>query len=276
MRQLTVLTAALAILLSSQSAFAMRDPYGMMPGLTPTAGSAAMRFGAGEFQPHQQYADGMNLYQYLRSRPLSYTDPSGLVSKPSKQCTLDKAPFTLLFDGAWLSGGGASWDAVSGRPVKKTVIEAAHDNSWNVLDVVFDNSVERQKIRGVGPIPAGNYWMNICEESSPGGSGYRRQSFRHWVATRAWGVYSVSLHPEPETDTYGRGGFFIHGGKYWGSAGCIDIKEKDAELDKLFEKAYKENGCKCCYVPLAVEYQHAYVTKRETNVYFTPNAPGGP
>jgi hypothetical protein len=50
-----------------------------------------------------------------------------------------------------------------------------------------------------------------------------------------WGDYRVPLHPASGTDTLDstgqpRGGFFLHGGKYPGSAGCIDVGHMDDEI----------------------------------------------
>jgi hypothetical protein len=38
-----------------------------------------------------------------------------------------------------------------------------------------------------------------------------------------WGDWRVPLIPDPGTDTKGRGGFYLHGGRRPGSGGCIDI-----------------------------------------------------
>ncbi|WP_162629258.1 DUF2778 domain-containing protein [Moritella yayanosii] len=38
-----------------------------------------------------------------------------------------------------------------------------------------------------------------------------------------WGDWRIRLYPEKNTKTFGRDGFFIHGGDINGSAGCIDI-----------------------------------------------------
>ena len=38
-----------------------------------------------------------------------------------------------------------------------------------------------------------------------------------------WAKHRVWLEPSKETDTFGRGGFSIHGGDVPGSAGCIDL-----------------------------------------------------
>ena len=37
-----------------------------------------------------------------------------------------------------------------------------------------------------------------------------------------WGDWRVPLHPSAGTNAFGRGGFFLHGGMFPGSAGCID------------------------------------------------------
>lgn len=76
MKRTTLLIAALtlAVIATATAAFAMRDPgaggmamynYGPQP---PRIGQAGL---------NNQYADGMNLYQYVRSNPLAYLDPQG-------------------------------------------------------------------------------------------------------------------------------------------------------------------------------------------------------
>ncbi len=70
------------IFVTASPASAMRDPG---VGGTPT-----YRYGSRVVQPSQvrpiaaqgQYADGMNLYQYVRGNPVTRLDPSGLVSFP--------------------------------------------------------------------------------------------------------------------------------------------------------------------------------------------------
>jgi hypothetical protein len=80
----------------------------------------------------------------------------------------------------------------------------------------FDFSVERQKIPFQGPIPEGVYWV------APGEL-WTNAWYKYTAPRSAWGDHRLSIHPFPETETHGRGGFFIHGGFVPGSAGCIDL-----------------------------------------------------
>jgi len=47
----------------------------------------------------------------------------------------------------------------------------------------------------------------------------------------------VPLQPDQGTDTFGRAGFFLHGGKVPGSAGCIDVGGNDTDLFGKLQKA---------------------------------------
>ena len=69
-----------------------------------------------------------------------------------------------------------------------------------------------------GSIPLGTYTMFSSEISNPNVLGTIVRSL-----TGDWGSWRVPLHPNAGTNTYGRSGFFIHGGSDQGSAGCIDI-----------------------------------------------------
>lgn len=64
-----------------------RDPLGTTPGSSmrtirvgdrPTSEPAVPRFGSGPIRPTRQYSDGMNLYQYGRSQPVTGLDPDGM------------------------------------------------------------------------------------------------------------------------------------------------------------------------------------------------------
>ncbi|MDR1229320.1 MAG: DUF2778 domain-containing protein [Azoarcus sp.] len=149
-----------------------------------------------------------------------------------------KAPFELRFDGYSLriigatgTNGNLIFSAVSGRP---------NENKG------FDYSVERQKIPRQGPIPVGEYWIQPSQiwENSP-----VRSTRNPYVA---WGHYRVTIHPYPSTETYGRGGFFIHGGTISGSAGCIDLTVSIVQFIEQLDKLL--GGRPKCYIPLHVRY----------------------
>lgn len=117
--------------------------------------------------------------------------------------TLADAGVELHFNGTELRMVGSSTEsfpAVSGRPL---------------AGGRFDYSPERQRQPNTGPIPEGVYWLDP------------RQLKDLWYyfgdAANAWGTHRITIHPFDTTATFGRGGFFIHGGTVAGSAGCIDL-----------------------------------------------------
>ncbi|MGC8495316.1 MAG: L,D-transpeptidase family protein [Syntrophobacteraceae bacterium] len=87
---------------------------------------------------------------------------------------------------------------------------------------------------GTGPTPPG-YYTIYPSEVSPAGFA------RKYLDPRDWGDYRVPLHPDYGTNTYGRGGFFIHGGNLrHGSEGCIKV-ESDNQ-DDLFNHIINAPG----------------------------------
>ena len=87
-----------------------------------------------------------------------------------------------------------------------------------------------QTVKDKGPIPAGTYWIDPSRVEyatlnpvlARFGSGYFLSDDFPYVHTD-WGEARVELLPDPATNTFGRSGFYIHGGRYIGSAGCIDV-----------------------------------------------------
>lgn len=211
---------------------------------------------------------GINLYAFSYNAPVYLTDALG--QKPQKQCKKNGILLELLFNGLSLSGSGFSTTAASGRPV--TVNRTSWVSSEKTLgfpsfggvqsEYTFDYSVEKQKIKNVGPTPEGSYWIEVDERRSA-----KTSKFSHIILHKGWGNYSWSLHHEASTQTYGRSGFFIHGGSNWGSAGCIDIKGGDIKLNEFL------SGQCNCYVPVTVKYaikQNKLLEKEVTWYYTTP------
>ena len=135
-------------------------------------------------------------------------------------------------------------------------------------------SSEYQNIKGMGPIPEGNYEVRQDKYSSMNigsdilGTYYPKirrnlpEIIREFMppklgswsgGSKAWGTQKINLVPDTDQEMYGRDGFFIHGGEIPGSAGCIDLTNnndnfmgtflslgRDLPLQVIYEKN-KEN-----------------------------------
>lgn len=108
----------------------------------------------------------------------------------------------------------------------------------------FGYSPDRQRKKGEGPIPAGEYWINPSEMWERPWYGFGMEA--------PWGNYRVTLHVLPGTQTHGRGGFFIHGGTTAGSAGCIDLTSGMDRFVRRLRSLLARNPD--CYVPVRVRY----------------------
>lgn len=97
-----------------------------------------------------------------------------------------------------------------------------------------------------GAIPEGEYYIDIGKISKvPSYRLDRRYS---------WGDKNVPIELNKQ-ETYGRYGFYIHGGWSAGSAGCIDLWDKnELFFEALIEWSQKFNTTK---IPLKVEYDNA-------------------
>jgi hypothetical protein len=111
----------------------------------------------------------------------------------------------------------------------------------------FDYSKEQQKKAWKGPIPEGTYWVKPSQIDE-------KNWYQNWGNTpaRSWGNWRLTIHPFTTTDTYCRGGFFIHGGSQRGSAGCIDLTNRIEDFFKeLRDRAGSDPECQ---VHLTVSY----------------------
>ena len=193
---------------------------------------------------------GLNQYAFCQNMPVALFDKYGMFPSSMKQCSRNGVAISFVFDGRTLSGSGFSAMVASGRPQKTNVPSVViKDRLGRIIgtratyNYKFDYGKERQKIKNVGPTPEGMYYILVNEKRT------KRNSVRtHTLRHAGWGDYGWSLHPEPRTETYGRSGFFIHGGSEWGSAGCIDLTTGDAALSTFLD------GLCDCYIPVIVKY----------------------
>jgi len=194
------------------------------------------------------------LYTYGEDTPTQRSDALGLQATPARQCMDNGNPVSLRFDGSRLG----DLDGVSGRPIREAPVGERTIGDVRVItvDLTFDYTKTNQGVRNAGPIPEGHYWFDICSEAN------WSNAWRHILNTGAWGGFSWPLNAYPGTNTYGRGGLFIHGGQRWGSAGCIDVCGNDAALHETSERLRTAN-CGCCYIDVIVAYRDILAHKRE-------------
>ena len=146
----------------------------------------------------------------------------------------------LIFDGAHLSlfASGKlirSYRAVSGRPTGKTPSG----------EPTFDYRPAQQRKASQGPIPAGAYWVRPDE--------IWENAFYKRGSSSSWGRFRLTIHPFETTETFGRGGFFLHGGSNPGSIGCIDLT---SEIDRFIQDLRREVGSNTvCQLHLIVDYR---------------------
>jgi hypothetical protein len=144
-----------------------------------------------------------------------------------------RSAISLRFDGRCLVLSGpntSAYPAVSGRAL---------------AGATFDYSVQRQRLRDTGPIPAGQYWVQPSQM-------WDNAWYRVAAPRSVWGNHRLTIHILPGTQTHGRGGFFIHGGTHDGTAGCINLHAwMDSFADDL---AVATKDSRDCYVPLSVAY----------------------
>ena len=120
------------------------------------------------------------------------------------------------------------------------------------LGAVF--TLKAQQDRSLGTIPAGEYWIDPAQLWT---ASWWVEEARNFPVARnypeSWGHHRITIHMMPGTETYGRGGFFIHGGSHVGSAGCIHVTGDGMETF-LADLKQALGGTPECSVQLVVKY----------------------
>ena len=180
---------------------------------------------------------------------------------------------SLLFNGnelVWLSNGSKieSWGATSGVNLLN-----AEPSQWlDLAKNMFSSSQEKSKLKNFGPIPEGVYTVgklqtSRLERTNPFmdlvrwifKSGQQNHDWnRNTSGTRiSWGYYRAPITSNKGTNTYGRGDFYIHGGAFPASHGCIDLTSEMEDFAKFFSSwaaKYKRNS-----IPLTVKYSNSII-----------------
>lgn len=81
------------------------------------------------------------------------------------------------------------------------------------------NNTDCEDQKNTGPPPEGQYEFNTADVQT---NDFATAIARLVSGLGDWGSFRVPLTPYPGTAD-GRGGFFLHGGSFPGSAGCIDV-----------------------------------------------------
>ena len=89
------------------------------------------------------------------------------------------------------------------------------------------NNPDSQHIKNLGPIPEGEYFFRGKDWNA---LSLVEQSWRQFRGGD-WGAYNVKLNPISYQGT--RSGFYLHGGSYPGSAGCIDVLSNVSNIYNL-------------------------------------------
>jgi hypothetical protein len=131
----------------------------------------------------------------------------------------------LVFNGKTLllkAGNGKvkkSWPAVSGLPGSKSSDQSKAD---------------------LGPIPEGVYLTRFDKTLDIASSKNLWDATKWIVKSPSWGFIATPLEPSKTTNTFGRGDFYIHGGFFPGSKGCIDLTLNNAAFHIIL-RLYKRN-----------------------------------
>lgn len=164
---------------------------------------------------------------------------------------------SLLFNGSqlqWLVNGGVvkSWNGISGLTWRNTP-----PSDWGELAKSFYQSPEEwSKDPNAGPLPPGQYVVGPVEsrKSGTGDVSFVDSLVTLWqtmtggvVSNKdkqfqadtnysriSWGNFRASITPTGNTNTFGRSSFFVHGGSYAGSHGCIDLTDEMADFAKFY------------------------------------------
>ena len=177
---------------------------------------------------------GINFYSYVGNNPINFFNPFGL--------------HKILFDGSRVTISDDSGKEVLNCSATSGVPGYYPGQMW---------------VRDFGPIPEGLYFL----DPSPGQMSYvegLRRLGRDIIAGD-YGRIRVPLTPAEGTNTFGRDGFYLHGGRREGTKGCIDVGSCDRKIYDMLKTHTTR-------VPVRVKYTNFRKFWKERIPYiFGPN-----
>ncbi len=145
------------------------------------------------------FNDDGSRYVFVGNDPINYVDPSGLTR--------------MIFD----VGKGRLWIDPERKGSKPYDVSATSGKGRCMNNPTCGDKLNE------GPIPPGEYYIQTKDLTDPSLIGDLMRNYRP-DHPGDWGDWRVPILPSPGTKGPGRtGGFFLHGGSFPGSAGCIDI-----------------------------------------------------
>ncbi len=158
--------------------------------------------------------------QYLRSKRNKIQNDN----LESKSITCNEGDF-LLFDGTTLF-----LKTVNGRNKRK----------WSATSGKSEASFHDQDKPHFGPLPEGEYTVRFDKTMDISSSEHLWDSIKWILKSPRWGFIVTPLEPSFKNKMYGRGDFYIHGGFFPGSKGCIDLQFENGAFHILL-RLYKHN-----------------------------------
>lgn len=219
----------------------------------------------------------------LKSYPASGTSSSTVSKKPSTVVVPDSINpnASVLFNGEnliWSVKKGSTYSPIKSWPATSglSFLNSATGNEWLLLAKSFVQSPEMfSKEKNAGPTPPGEYLIGLLETRSGTHEDvsvlralYKKiftdeydnpttaeKDFQNSgeYSRIGWGNFRAAIYSKPGTNTFGRGGFYVHGGTFPGSHGCIDLTSDMDDFSKFYGTWLAANPTKKG-VDLTVDY----------------------
>ncbi len=120
--------------------------------------------------------------------------------------------------------------ARNGRTKKKWTAFSGHSSS----------SITDQPKEGYGPLPEDEYKVHFTQTVDADNSEGLWDTLKWLKKSPAWGLVATPLE-QIKGNAYGRGSFYIHGGLFKGTAGCIEINGTENGHFHVFMRLYKRD-----------------------------------